>query len=914
MRRTLTFIATVLCLSACIFLTACHEEVPHTHSFGEWSGNTATCTEGGTEARSCECGYMEYQLTEALCHDMKDGGCTRCGKVSFIPLVENGKAAFDIVYTSTAGAKTKIAIAKFVNLLRDRGVEISDPHSDTDGEIGAIEIIVGTDAKGRGDECAIPLEYIGPRGAEIRTTDERIIIAGGSDTLTKELFDKFTTQILALPEGDTDISYLDVGTDISYLLLSEYETESIVLGTKPLSDYAIYYDVKDAGISMPSIDAFASNLFDKTGYLLDTAAASPDDIGPCIVIRLTDDAGECGFRVYFSGDDFIIESEFPNALDKEFENLANELFFSGEKNISIAEDFYREITVSTVYYKDFGAVGDDGLCDFDAIWRAHVYANAGGQKVYAEAGVTYNISADAFTKTIPITTDVDFCGATFIIDDVGSAAFANRALNLFHIQSVLPTTLLTKGEITELAGEGYKITSATTDMAWLEPKLSGKSLIKVVNASHKDFIRHGNNQSSGKSRTEIFVLEADGSFAGDNVFAFDFDQITSINITPATDTPITVENGIFHNICCKTVPETSYQNSYTTYQRGFRITRSNVTVKNMTHRMIDEPAIGYYDKNASYTVDDHYQLYGSRHESYPYYGFLRIDDCYALKVLSSSLTGHTMYYQDKPATDSTGGKIPDPVRMGSYDFVIDFSYDITFDGVTQYSETGIGDEKYYGIMASNGCKNLYFNNCAINRFDAHMGVWNATIKNTEIGHTLNIIGGGEFYAENLTRTYGKAFISLRKDYGASYNGNITLKNCTHTAYTAYNTNQGGVPNTTVSSSAIMIQSGFSTDNSGYNASKPNGAYWLWDFGYTCYMPRNVVIDNYQTAAAKLYVFNNLPDDVFVKNYYGEGAPGPYSVQYPYVITESITFRNMKAVPITSSTGCTKLRAIKVIKE
>ena len=220
MKRTLTFLITVLCLTACILVTACNEEPPHTHIFSEWGENTATCTEGGTETRDCECGYAEYRTTDALCHDMKNGSCARCEKEGFIPLIENGKAAFDIVYTSATGAKTKIAIAKFVNLLRDRGVEISDPHSDTEGEIGAREIIVGTDAKGRGDECAIPLEYIGPRGAEIRTTDERIIIAGGSDALTKELFDKFTTQILALPEGEQDISYLDVGTGINYLLLT----------------------------------------------------------------------------------------------------------------------------------------------------------------------------------------------------------------------------------------------------------------------------------------------------------------------------------------------------------------------------------------------------------------------------------------------------------------------------------------------------------------------------------------------------------------------------------------------------------------------------------------------------------------------------------------------------------------------
>jgi hypothetical protein len=274
-----------------------------------------------------------------------------------------------------------------------------------------------------------------------------------------------------------------------------------------------------------------------------------------------------------------------------------------------------------------------------------------------------------------------------------------------------------------------------------------------------------------------------------------------------------------------------------------------------------------------------------------------------------------MYYQDKPATASTGGKIPKPVRMGSYDFVIDFCYGTVFSSVSQYCETGIGDMRYYGIMASNGCKNMLFDGCSINRFDAHMGVWNATIKNSTVGHTINVIGGGTLLLDNVTRLNSKSFISLRQDYGASFKGDVIIKDCTFCTYTEYNTSLSDAPNETPTESGMLINSGYSTSNAGYNASNTSGAYWLWNFGYTCYMPTSVTVDNLSYKCKKVYLFNNLVNDIFVKNYYGNGKPTAYSVQYPYVLTERIIYKNMPAaIPVCSSTSCTTLRSIPITKE
>ena len=76
----------------------------------------------------------------------------------------------------------------------------------------------------------------------------------------------------------------------------------------------------------------------------------------------------------------------------------------------------------------------------------------------------------------------------------------------------------------------------------------------------------------------------------------------------------------------------------------------------------------------------------------------------------------------------------------------------------------INDNRYWGIFASNYSKNISFDNCILSRFDAHMGVYNATIRNSTLGYMgVNAIGSGNFLIENST-VRGRSFINLRPDY------------------------------------------------------------------------------------------------------------------------------------------------------
>ena len=87
MRKFVKRIVSLTFLVGLLALCACATEEPqvtpppatdgagaHTHTYGEWYGNTATCTEGGKERRDCttaDCNAHEERNTEALGHDMQ---------------------------------------------------------------------------------------------------------------------------------------------------------------------------------------------------------------------------------------------------------------------------------------------------------------------------------------------------------------------------------------------------------------------------------------------------------------------------------------------------------------------------------------------------------------------------------------------------------------------------------------------------------------------------------------------------------------------------------------------------------------------------------------------------------------------------------------------------------------------------
>ncbi len=782
--------------------------------------------------------------------------------------------------------------------------------------------------------------------------------------------------------------------------LTEYFVESISVNGVDMKGFKLVLDLdRLQGYPMHNIQQFRNELYSASGYWLDVGNKEDlSTYEHSFIIRGVDDAGESGFRAYVNeGGDFIVECAYNNAFDNAFGDFAANVFTTQEGELSFNYSWdtalnqpktVYEKNVSVVYYEDFGALGNGSRDDFEAIYNTHVYANDGGQKVMSRGGANanYYIKPSSFIKSIPVKTDIDLNGCTITIDDVGDDAFKYYNLHFFNFERdhdavifddieknvvvIDPETgepaLDSKGQIKMTVDglidderfQGIKLMNKTDankddpnvydNFSWLVEAgvLVEDSLIRVTNSLHRDFIRHGSNQNSGNPRTDVFVVSKDGTISEETPIVYEFDNISKIEIFRTDDKPITIENGNFINICCRAVSSTTYTtpngvvtryaNDWVGFQRTLGLFRCNTTVKNLTHNVSNEPVFGSIPAGSGYIKDTLHNNYGSRHESYPYYGFLYIYNTYNFNAYDCQITGHTTYYEDKPATASTGWQIPNPVAMGTYDLIVEYSSHVYLHNVYQINSsspnTGLADGRYWGIMSSNGARNMYFYDCKINRFDAHRGFWNAELYNTEIGHSFQVVGGGRLIADGVTKWTKGNFLMFRGDYGATFNGDIILKDCVYEAYDTYNTVIGQKVTTTMPNNTgrradcVIFDPQYDGTNTGYMADNPktpekgdadfSGAYWMWYFGYDCYMPRNITIDNFTyKGTGKLAVFDYLPDEIFTKTYTDDESVTDKTVKYPYIITETVTFKNTKTlIPLVFDENAKELNGIKVIWE
>ncbi|MEI6149197.1 MAG: hypothetical protein WCS01_08900, partial [bacterium] len=380
-------------------------------------------------------------------------------------------------------------------------------------------------------------------------------------------------------------------------------------------------------------------------------------------------------------------------------------------------------SAEAVRYAKFGAVGDGVTDDLEAIVKAHEYANQHGLPVKADDGATYYIGGK--NKTAVIQTDTDWGTAKFIIDDT---AVSNRDAHIFNVQSSLkPITL-------------QGIATLKRNQAKIAAALPGPCVVSVWNDRVKHFIRFGLNQNNGFPQTDTFIADQDGRVDPNTPIIWDFDQITKITAQPMDPKHLTITGGRF------TTKANAVESSYRYYSRGILIRRSNVVVDGVEHLITGE--------------GDH---------GAPYGGFIQINACANVIVRNAILTGHKTYVKIGSA-----GK---PVLMGTYDIFPDQALNVSFINCSQSND--IKDRTRWGIIGSNFCKNLLLDKCSFSRFDAHQGVANATIRNSTLGHAgLNAIGFGTLLVENCT-LYGDSLISLRPDYGSTWQGDFIIKNCVY---------------------------------------------------------------------------------------------------------------------------------------
>ena len=805
-------------------------------------------------------------------------------------LIKDNKAKFRIVIADNVDGSTRKSVENFISDLQDIGVEIEEYVNSSDkNSVTDCEIIVGTGVQHRDAKYSLNPRDYGDEGYIIKVVDNKVLIGGGNETQVKTAFDYFIKNVVKLTSKTKEMSELKLERTYEKLKETKYLIDSVEIAGNDLSEYVFVTNVKTS--ANPTIKNFRENLYTATGYWLENVKPENVQEGQKVFyVNIVENAGDSGFRAYVdSSENFVVECAYSNAIDGAFEHLTKTYIFDKLGDVTFGKSFEKTYPVNVVYYSQFGAKGDGTTDDFEAMYNTHVFANECGQKVMGDAGARYFVHE--FSKTIPVKTNVDFNGATIHIDDRGSGVYKYRSIHLFTFRPSYEVKSYNAAQIQTMSG-GAPFLTTDTELPWLAPYLEATSFVYIEN-KHQDYIRHGANAGYVKNRRDVFVIHTDGTLDAETPIYFDFVEseqlindgvnleyrftynIEKMEVYRADEEPITMENGFFERDACESVSETAYENKYHGYSRGLGIQRSNVTVTNLHHKLISEP----YLPTSGYGWFDDSQT--SIRQSYPYGGFLAFSKCHNSKAVDVDLWAHTTYYEIKKTN-------PNPVAMGSYDLTISNTTQTELYGLTNGQD--YNDSQYWGLMSSYGAKNMVFKDCHMNRF------------------------------ENTTKNVGNSFISLRGDYGATFRGDITIVNSELFGNLPY---RGGAEHKDygkaypAGTTLMVINAGYNAKYIGKYEEGNAGAapYLKWDFGYTCYMPQNVVLDNFRLTnpEATLVLYNSMADPIFIKpnnfiqpedwqNKQIKLTNGTYrpmtedDVYYnQYQITKSVIYRNMEPI-------------------
>ncbi len=544
------------------------------------------------------------------------------------------------------------------------------------------------------------------------------------------------------------------------------------------------------------------------------------------------EAGKHGFRAVKDDISLKIEIAHPNKIDKALDELIAKIRSSG---LDFAE-FVPTVDTSCVHYDDFGAVGDGMTNDFYAMKRAHEFANEGGQTVMARKEKTYLITeAD---EPISIRTDVDFGGAKLIFDDRYVTQIDNKTdipgiiydSILFRVDNDYPYIRQDSDMIAKLNSakdeEGFVLrgmeSGKTTEKINL--KLGYPAMLLLKDAKHPSYKRYGFiNGYKGRELSEVIVVDAEGNIDPETPMLHDFREISNVIVCRIDNRPISIKNAVIET-------RASQINTPITYciKRNFSIERPHVTFENIEHYVTgeiprfapvrqDETGLSYsvesegfkgdggkiFDKDGNeYTGSDIKPFFGPA-----YYGFIYINVTHDVLVKNCSFQSRVLYAD------------------GTYDITAGMANKIVFEDCTQsnfFEKDKDGNETKmpnmrlcWGVAGTNYCKNLDFIRCRLTRYDAHAGVTNGKIIDSEIT-VLCLIGGGNFLISG-TKIYTRYNhpIRFRDDYGASFNGTLTIKDCE--VIDTWETGR------TVTSFISALNS-------------------YWDMGYKTFFP-NIIVDN-----------------------------------------------------------------------
>ena len=512
-----------------------------------------------------------------------------------------------------------------------------------------------------------------------------------------------------------------------------------------------------------------------------------------------------------------------------------------------------------VTYEEFGAVGDGVTNDFAAIKRAHDYANEAGLPVKACDDAHYYISyalADGEYCSIIIKTPTNWGKAKFTIDDSKFSTWNEEDKKSYqkYVFIVEPSRPAVRVEKKDFPRD-IKLMPGMTKIDFAP---GYDALIKPVSTKHKIYRRRGYRMHSlGSNSSEILKIDKDGNISPETPVMWKYPSIDYIDVFYIDHEPLTVEGGIFTTKASKNSVYKEVDgvmklcDNY--FMRGLKVMRSNTTVKGVEHYIENEITLKEHSEKL---------LVGNT-----YGGFFLASTADTVTFLDCVLTAHRCF--TKPRTWAGGNG-----TQGTYDFQAGYSNNVLLKNCRQSNfwvtvtedadiipatkdtpgavssmareqviknplfHDGKGALMHWGVGETDFCKNVEYNGCTLSRFDAHQGLYNGKIINSEL-NIIALTGMGEMIIENSTQysldpsSIYNTLVHMRSDYGSIWDGEIKVKNFKAYHYTG--------------ESYVFMHS-----------------YQNWYMGYECVYP-TITLDNVQYFDADAY-YKTRETVPFPKNY------------------------------------------------
>ena len=397
----------------------------------------------------------------------------------------------------------------------------------------------------------------------------------------------------------------------------------------------------------------------------------------------------------------------------------------------------------SIDYKSFASLKKDND-DFNVIKAAHDCANKYNKPVVVTKA-DYNIYNKS-TKYITVKTNTNFNGSNIYIHDEDGVVpkYTGHVYRIVDNQTTLKKINLVNlknGNVEYLKQFGYSYVRISENYS-----------------NKKVYIRYGGNANSGRNMIEAFRVN-NGKIIDPITFASEYNDNTYFDVVIGViKSNLEFKNGNFYTIVdTRTIkPEDMIDisgNKLNYMRRGILIQRNNVTIDSINH---------YYVNSNKKNIDS---------LSYGYYGFFAIQNCADIVMSNSKVSIFKNTVSDTASTyditiDNVVNALFKNVRM--YDYVNNSSY---FNNPNQLSK------ELWGVIGSNHTKNITYDGCVLNRIDAHESVTNLTVKNSTIGkHGITVTGYGDLNIDNVTFRYNNTPITLRGDYGTTWDGTFNITN------------------------------------------------------------------------------------------------------------------------------------------